>query len=112
MEGPLIDGALLAWLRRCALARPNADPDRGGLIVHKKEPPPDWQIGDYKADVASIRSHLGNDEKDQVVIPYRENRAVLFDSRLFHESDAVDFQSEYENHRINITMLFGEKGRD
>jgi hypothetical protein len=90
--------------------RANADPDRGGLIVHKKEPPPDWQIGDYKADVASIRSHLGNDEKDRVVIPYRENRAVLFDSRLFHESDAVDFQSEYENHRINITMLFGEKG--
>ena len=85
----------------------NTNPDRGGLIIHHKEPPPDWQIGDYKADVASIRSHLGNDEKDRVVVPYRENRAVLFDSRLFHESDTVDFRSEYENHRINITMVFG-----
>ncbi len=87
----------------------NADPNRGGLIIHGKEPLPDWQISDYNADVASIRSHLGNDEKGRIVIPYRENRAVLFESRLFHESDAVDFQSGYENHRINITMLFGQK---
>jgi tetratricopeptide (TPR) repeat protein len=88
----------------------NADPDRGGLIIHRKEPPPDWQITDYKTDVASIRDYLGHDKQDRMVIPYRENRAVLFNSRLFHESDAVDFQPGYENHRINITMLFGEKG--
>ncbi|MDA1325356.1 MAG: tetratricopeptide repeat protein [Proteobacteria bacterium] len=87
----------------------NADPDRGGLIIYRKPPPPDWRISDYKTDVGSIRAFLGNDEKDRLVIPYRENRAVLFESRLFHESDAVDFQPGYENHRINITMLFGQK---
>jgi tetratricopeptide (TPR) repeat protein len=86
----------------------NADPDRGGLIIHRKEPPPGWQINDYKEDVAAIRSHLGDAEQDRIVIPYGANRAVLFDSRLFHETDAVDFQPGYENHRINITMLFGE----
>lgn len=86
----------------------NAEPDRGGLIIYPKQPPSDWRISDYKTDVGSIRAFLGNDERDRIVIPYRENRAVLFDSRLFHESDAVDFQPGYENHRINITMLFGE----
>jgi len=40
-------------------------------------------------------------------VPYRENRAVLFDSRLFHGTDAPEFAPGYENHRINITMLFG-----
>jgi len=89
----------------------NSDPDRGGLIIHGKQPPPGWRISDYKADVAAIRAHLGNEEEDRIVIPYRENRAVLFESRLFHESDAVDFQPGYEHQRINITMLFGEKGR-
>jgi len=40
-------------------------------------------------------------------VPYRENRAVLFKSRLFHRSDVTQFANDYENHRINITMLFG-----
>ena len=89
----------------------NADPDRGGLLIHMKLPPPDWRISDYKEDVTAIRAHIGDDKRNRIVVPYRENRAVLFDSRLFHESDAVDFESGYENHRINITMLFGEKGK-
>jgi len=40
-------------------------------------------------------------------VPYRENRAVLFESRLFHRSGVTDFATGYENHRINLTLLFG-----
>jgi hypothetical protein len=40
-----------------------------------------------------------------LVVPYRENRAVLFKSRLFHRSDVTQFANDYENHRINVTML-------
>jgi len=87
----------------------NADKDRGGLIIHPHEPPADWRISDYKTDVAAIRTLLGSAEIARIVVPYRENRAVLFNSRLFHESDAVDFQPGYANYRINITMLFGKK---
>jgi hypothetical protein len=47
---------------------------------------------------------------DTLYVPYRENRAVLFASRLFHRSDAPQFAQGYENHRINITMLFGRHG--
>jgi hypothetical protein len=45
-----------------------------------------------------------------LLVPYRENRAVLFESRLFHHSDAPHFDKSYENHRINLTMLFGHHG--
>ena len=44
---------------------------------------------------------------DNLIVPYRENRAVLFESRLFHRSDAPEFATGYENHRINLTLLFG-----
>jgi|TARA_B110000090_G_scaffold127152_1_gene140567 hypothetical protein len=41
-------------------------------------------------------------------IPYNENRAVIFNSNLFHETDAIDFKDGYEK-RINVTMLLGRR---
>ena len=40
-------------------------------------------------------------------IPYKFNRAVLFNSAYFHETDKIDFKEGYESRRINITYLFG-----
>jgi hypothetical protein len=45
-----------------------------------------------------------------VTIPYRANRAVIFDSDLFHETDRIEFRDGYKNRRINITMLYGRRG--
>lgn len=87
----------------------NPDPDHGGLVIYGKQPPPDWQIRDYASDIAAIQDFLGADDQDKTIIPYGENRAVLFESRLFHGSDVVTFSPGYENHRINITLLFGQK---
>ena len=42
-------------------------------------------------------------------VPYRENRAVIFDSDLFHRTDTLRFKPGYENRRINVTMLFGRR---
>jgi hypothetical protein len=44
-----------------------------------------------------------------VNIPYRGNRAVLFNSALFHETDAINFKEGYENRRVNMTYLFGSQ---
>lgn len=85
----------------------NRNPDAGGLTVCREPPPPDWPIVDYDADRARIAAFLDRHDTSAIRVPYRENRAVLFDSRLFHGSDAPDFVGGYENHRINITMLFG-----
>jgi hypothetical protein len=85
----------------------NLSPERGGLRVYGTPPPKGWKIADYDADAPLIRDFLAAHEADKVTIPYCGNRAVLFDSRLFHGSDAPNFAPGYANHRINITMLFG-----
>jgi tetratricopeptide (TPR) repeat protein len=85
----------------------NLTPDRGGLAVCREPAPPDWEMEGYEADqeriVAFLEQHSGNTLR----LPYRENRAVLFESRLFHASDSPEFAPTYENHRINMTFLFG-----
>jgi len=92
------------WLTR---SEANLEPGRGGLTVCHVPPPATWQIKDYHADRARIAHFMDSHAHDAHVVPYRENRAVLFRSRLFHRSDAPHFASGYENHRINLTMLFG-----
>lgn len=88
----------------------NLSPERGGLMVYGTPPPNGWKIADYDADAPLIREFLAAHEAEKLTVPYRENRAVLFDSRLFHGSDAPNFGHRYEHHRINITMLFGGPG--
>src|SRR5262245_14192502 len=85
----------------------NLEPARGGLVVCRVPPPDDWEIKDYDADQARIVTFLEQKAGDSLVVPYRENRAVLFRSRLFHHSDRPEFASSYENHRINLTLLYG-----
>ena len=46
-----------------------------------------------------------------ITVPYRANRAVIFDSNLFHKTDEIRFADGYENRRINITMLYGRRQR-
>ena len=85
----------------------NLAPGRGGLVVCRAPPPDDWEIRDYDADRERIVTFLEQKAVDSLVVPYRQNRAVLFRSRLFHHSDRPEFASSYENHRINLTLLYG-----
>jgi tetratricopeptide (TPR) repeat protein len=85
----------------------NLNPGRGGLTVCLAAPPPDWEIKDYEADQPRVVAFLEQNADNSLVVPYRENRAVLFRSRLFHASDVPEFAAGYENHRINMTLLFG-----
>jgi tetratricopeptide (TPR) repeat protein len=85
----------------------NLAPERGGLTVCRFPPPPDWQLKGYNADIARVAALMEQHSADSLVVPYRENRAVLFESRLFHRADAPHFANGYEAHRISVTMLFG-----
>ena len=88
----------------------NLEPGAGGLVVHRAHPPDGWTIADYDRDKGRIRAFLDGNEAGSVTLPYRRNRAVLFRSDLFHESGRVRFRPGYANHRINMTLLFGDKG--
>lgn len=82
---------------------------QGGLEIYTVLPIDDWAVTGYDQDKAAIKTYLEGQRDQKIAIPYGENRAVLFDSRLFHGTDAPNFAAGYENHRINITMLFGTR---
>lgn len=92
----------------------NRDPDSGGMIVWDKEAPPDWDFNQYNSSARDgqerIRSFLAESGAREKKVLYRENRAVIFNSDLFHKTDRISFAGGYENRRINITMLFGARG--
>ena len=85
------------------------DPDAGGLVVWDKEAPLDWDFEKYNADEAAMRRFLEENDAKAVRIPYRQNRALVFNSDLFHETDRIAFRPGYENRRINITLLYGDR---
>jgi tetratricopeptide (TPR) repeat protein len=85
----------------------NLEPGSGGLVVCRAPPPDDWEIKNYDEDRERIVTFLEQKAADSLIVPYRQNRAVLFRSRLFHHSDRPKFASNHENHRINLTLLYG-----
>jgi Tfp pilus assembly protein PilF len=87
----------------------NRDPESGGIIVWDKEAPLEWDFAKYNKDDRAIRAFLETSGARSVRIPYRENRVVIFNSDLFHQTDRVAFAEGYENRRINVTLLYGRR---
>lgn len=87
----------------------NLNPDRGGLVIYNANAPPDWEAGDYNGNDPRIWDFLKRVDAKPITVPYRANRAVIFDSDLFHETDLLEFKEGYLNRRINLTMLFGRR---
>ena len=42
-------------------------------------------------------------------VPYRCNRAAIFVSDQYHVSEPFEFRPGYANHRVNLTLLFGDR---
>ena len=89
----------------------NLDPAHGGLVVWDKEAPRPWNFKDYNntANEPKVREFLAHSGAKAVTIPYRANRAVIFNSDLFHETDRFHFKDDYESRRLNITLLYGRR---
>lgn len=83
------------------------EPARSGLVVYDAATPPGWRFADYNLDPAPLERRVAG--RAAVRVPYRCNRAVIFDSSLIHESGDVRFRPGYANRRINVTLLFGER---
>lgn len=87
----------------------NLDPEKGGLVVYDKEAPREWNFAAYNSEQnkPKILEWLKQSNAQAIRIPYRANRAVVFNSDLFHETDEIRFRSDYLSRRINITLLYG-----
>lgn len=88
-------------------ATANRNPATGGLTLCTTAPPAGWTLPGYDTGQRAAAEFLAANPATTITIPYRENRAVLFRSRYIHGSDRPDFAPGYENHRINLTLLFG-----
>lgn len=91
----------------------NLNQETGGLLVWDKEAPRDWNFKAYnsQANRDAIDAFLRASDAEMVRVPYRCNRAVIFNSDLFHETDDVSFRDEYLSRRINITLLYGFRAK-
>ena len=87
----------------------NNDKNRGGLKVYDAPAPENWSFDRYNSNAEEIYKFLEEKKANCENIPYKFNRAVLFNSAYFHETDKIDFKSGYESRRINITYLFGTR---
>jgi|CXWL01.1.fsa_nt_gi tetratricopeptide (TPR) repeat protein len=87
----------------------NLNPEKGGLVVYDKEAPADWNFAAYNSEQnkPKILEWLTQAGAQTIRVPYRANRAVVFNSDLFHETDDVTFRDDYLSRRINITLLYG-----
>lgn len=85
----------------------NLDPNTGGLIIWDKPAPLSWGYKEYNCSPQAARDFLKQAGAKAITVPHRANRAVIFNSNLFHETDKISFKDGYTNKRINITMLYG-----
>ena len=86
------------------------DPTReqsGGLIIYpdlksnKKDSFHEFNQSPSRVNVKNAR---------QVKILHKTNRMVMFDSSMYHQSDAgMNFGHKYEESRINLTLLYGRR---
>ena len=90
----------------------NLDKESGGLVVYDVQAPINWNFDSYNGKLGAIRSFLRRKKVSSFRIPYRQNRAMIFNSDLFHATEAVNFRPGYENHRVNVTMLYGFREDD
>jgi len=95
----------------------NADYDKekdigktGGMWIWDAGAPPDWDFNRYNGDDKNeVMEYLEKQQSKAVYIPYKYNRCVMFDSNLFHKTADVNFLPGFDNKRINVTMLFGQR---
>lgn len=90
----------------------NLDDSSGGMLIYDVAAPPEWDFHTYNERIDVIRSYLGQASRNVIRVPYRQNRAIIFNSDLFHATERVGFRPGYLDHRINVTMLYGEREHD
>ena len=87
----------------------NNNKNSGGLKVYDAPAPENWTFQQYNKNVEKIYKFLNDNNANCTNIPYKFNRAVLFNSDYFHETDKINFKDGYESRRINTTYLFGNR---
>jgi hypothetical protein len=108
IHGDNADFSLNLWITPDSA---NLNPSTGGLVFWDKTAPSDWSYQDYNSGGERVRRFLRDQHAESTVIPYRANRAVLFEGHLFHRTDDFTFIPGFANRRRSVTILFRRRKR-
>lgn len=81
-------------------------------VQYDVDAPRTWDFNTYNGRTDLIKAFLRENRARETYIPYHENRCIIFNSDLFHGTHEVHFKPGFENHRINVTMLYGHREDD
>tara|TARA_Y100000389_G_scaffold204538_1_gene257790 strand:- start:3792 stop:5324 length:1533 start_codon:yes stop_codon:yes gene_type:complete len=84
----------------------NLNKNSGGLIIWKKQPHLDASFHDFNSLESAEKIYDEVKDVDSIKIPYKENRAIIFNSKLYHATDSIEFKDDYVNRRVNVTFLY------
>lgn len=90
----------------------NLDHSTGGMKIWVRRAASEDEMRRYNGDEAALCEMLEKTQTPAVVVAHRANRAVIFDSALYHRTDKYEFREGYLNKRINVSLLFGDFGAD
>jgi tetratricopeptide (TPR) repeat protein len=88
----------------------NLDPESGGMDIWDVAVPAGEDMRIYNGSESAARDFLEKSRARLTRVPHRANRAVIFKSDLFHKTSDCRFAEGYLNKRINISLLFGNRG--
>ena len=84
----------------------NFDMNSGGMIIWKKKPKIDASFYEYNSLDSSKKLHEDVKDIESMKVPYKANRVVIFNSKLYHVTDKINFRKGYKNRRVNVTLLY------
>lgn len=85
----------------------NLNPQSGGLFLYDvhKNSKESWK-GRFTSQV-EIEDYVKTNLKKEIYIPYKWNRAVIFDPRNLHAAGSTEFKNDHVlNYRLNLTLAF------
>lgn len=85
------------------------DPYSNGLNIYQVPIPPDSKREEYNnRDNPYLKNLIYSKPHSIFRIPYKCNRAIIFDASLPHETDRVSMIDGLKNRRVSYTMLYGD----
>ena len=90
----------------------NLDPSGGGgLKIWTSTAPLDWKFQEYNSYEGMDRVEGFLKDSEVMDVAYKQNRLILFNGNYFHKTAKYHFKKGYTNRRLNLTLLFGMRGR-
>lgn len=83
---------------------------KNGLNIYILKPPKTWKRPEWNGNYNNLtKKYIISQKIKPIKIPYKSNRAILFDGAYFHGTNEVSMKEGFENRRVSYTMLFGEQ---